>query len=124
MSATQTDTFELTAGPCAAEGYWMTIQSGAFQAADGPLPVPSGHTLEGSWGVSGTVWSAGEDQHAAPQRLQLTWFSYAEDKFYEGDFALPQEKIQALLQQGTWDLERQKQRPYSELTVCVLPKGQ
>lgn len=40
--------FRLTAGPCAAKGYPMTIQFGAFVRPDGKtLPVPAGHTLEG-----------------------------------------------------------------------------
>jgi hypothetical protein len=58
-----------------------------------------------------------------PSALSLTWFSYAEDKLYQGTFLLPQEKIYHLLKQGSWDIEKQQQVPYNELTVCVLPKG-
>lgn len=124
MSPSGADKFTLTAGPCAAEGHWVTIQGGSFIGPGGaPLPVPSGHTLEGSWGASGTVWSSGDDLHPAPEQLSLLWFSYAENKFYKGDFALPHAKIRALLKQGTWDLEKKKKVPYNEFTVCVLPKG-
>ena len=124
MHTYQTEKFELTAGPCAADDYWVTIQSGVFIGSDGKgFSVPSGHTLEGSWGASGTTWSSGDDRHPAPARLSLTWFSYAEDKFYQGEFLLPQEKIYHLLKQGSWDITKQKQVTYNELTVCVLPKG-
>jgi hypothetical protein len=124
MHTYQTEKFELTAGPCAADGYWVTIQSGVFIGSDGKaFSVPSGHTLEGNWGMSGTTWSSGDDRHPAPEQLNLTWFSYAEDKFYQGRFLLPQEKIYQLLKQGSWDLAKQKQVTYDELTVCVLPKG-
>jgi Protein of unknown function (DUF2931) len=120
----QTEKFVLTAGPCAADGYWVTIQGGAFTCSDGSgFGVPSGHTLEGNWGASGTTASSGDDRHPAPERLSLTWFAYAEDTFYQGQFALPQEKIYQLLKQGSWDIEKKKQVTYNELTVCVLPKG-
>jgi hypothetical protein len=124
MHPYQTEKFELTAGPCAAEGYPVTIQSGVFIGSDGKgFSVPSGHFLDGDWGASGTTWSSGDDRHPAPERLSLTWFSYAEDKFYQGEFLLPQEKIYHLLKQGFWDIRKQQQVTYDELTVCVLPKG-
>lgn len=124
MQYSQIEKFELTAGPCAADDYWITIQNGAFLSSDGSaLTVPSGHTLQGDWGASGTAWSSGDDMHTAPERLQLLWFSYAEDKFYAGDFAMPQEKIHQLLRQGSWNIEKNKPSNYNELTVCVLPKG-
>ena len=124
MSPYQTKKFVLTAGPCAADGYWVTIQGGAFIGSDGSaFAVSSGHTLQGDWGASGTTWSSGDDRHPAPERLRLTWFSYAEDKFYKGDFLLPQERIYHLLQQGSWDIEKNKHVTFTTLTVCVLPIG-
>ena len=124
MQKYQTEKFDLTAGPCAADGYWVTIQGGAFLGSDNSaLVVPGGHTLRGNWGASGTTWSSGDDRHAAPERLSLTWFAYAEDTFYKGEFLLPQEKIHTLLKQGSWDVQKNKHVTYNELTVCVLPKG-
>ena len=120
----QTDKFKLSAGPCAADGYWVTIQGGSFiNSQGGGFPVPSGHTLRSTWGASGTAWAVGDALQAVPERLKMLWFSYAEDKFYAGDFALPQEKIHQLLQAGSWDIEKQKPVTYDEFTVCVLPKG-
>ena len=124
MQKYQTEKFRLTAGPCAADGYWVTIQSGSFiNSQDTGFPVPSGHTLEANWGASGTVWAVGDEFQAVPERLTMLWFSYAEDKFYRGEFALPQEKLYNLLKQGTWDLKKQKHVTYNQFTVCVLPKG-
>ena len=124
MSAYQTEKFKLSAGPCAADGYWVTIQGGSFlNSLGGGFPVPSGHTLEANWGASGTAWAVGDEMQAVPERLKMLWFSYAENKFYQGDFALPQEKLYHLLKQGTWDIEKQKKVTYTEFTVCVLPKG-
>lgn len=124
MPAYQTEKFKLSAGPCAADGYTVMIQGGTFYNSQGTgFPVPSGHVLEGDWGASGTSWVSGDEMQPVPERLKMLWFSYAEDKFYEGDFALPQEKIYTLLKQGYWDLKNQKKGTYDEFTVCVLPRG-
>ena len=118
------ETFHLSAGPATVEGYPATIQLGNFVRSDGKtFPVPSGHFLEGSWGRSNIGWSVGEENQPAPERLELLWYAFAEDKFYEGDFALPQEKIYQLLKEGYWDKQENKHTTYDELLVCVLPKG-
>ena len=120
----QTEKFTLSAGPCTVAGYWVTLQGGYFRNSQGKgFPVPSGHTLRGSWGASGTSWLVGDAQQAVPERLKLLWFAYAEDKFYEGEFVLPQEKLYHLLKQGYWDTDKQKYNTYTKFTVCVLPKG-
>lgn len=122
----QTERFRLTAGPSAAEGYPMTIQFGAFVGSDGKnIVVPSGHYLnsKGPWNVSSRAWAVGEETHPAPERLELLYFSYAENAFYEGKFALPQQRIHDLLKQGFWNATERRQTTYNELTVCVLPKG-
>lgn len=124
MQTYQTEKFRLSAGPCAADDYWVTIQSASFiNSQGGGFPVPSGHTLEGNWGASGTAWAVGDEFQTVPERLTALWFSYAEDRFYRGDFALPQQKLYDLLKQGTWDLKKNKHVTYNEFTVCVLPKG-
>ncbi|WP_223648584.1 hypothetical protein [Hymenobacter psoromatis] len=67
MPAYQTDTFPLSASPCAAQGYPMTIQLGAFVRSDGKtFPVPSGHYLRGDWGASSIGWGVGDPNQAAP----------------------------------------------------------
>jgi hypothetical protein len=124
VAAPATDLFALSAAPCTADGYFVTIHAGEFVRPDGrTFPVPTGHLLEGSWGASGTRWAVGDEQQPAPTHLRMLWFSYAEDKFYEGDFALPQAKIHELLQQGYWDLEKQRPATYNILVVCTIPKG-
>lgn len=101
MQPSQTEKFELSAGPCAADGYWVTIQGATFRnALGGGFTVPSGHTLEGNWGASGTSWAVGEARQPVPDTLTALWFSYAENKFYQGAFALPQQHLYDLLKQG------------------------
>ena len=124
MQPYQTETFRLSASPCAAKGYPMTIQFGAFIRSDGKtFPVPSGHFLEAAWGKTAISWGVGDENQPAPDSLEILYFSYTEDKFYEGRFALPQQRLHDLLKAGFWDTEKSQVVTYDELSVCVLPKG-
>lgn len=124
MQNYQTEKFRLSAGPCAAKGYPMTIQFGAFVRPDGKtMPVPAGQTLEGRWGLSSIGQVVGDEFQPVPESLEILYFSYLEDTFYDGTFPLPQQDLRALLHTGFWDHRKQQQRTYDELTVCVLPKG-
>lgn len=120
----QTEKFHLSAGPATVEGYPATIDQGRFvNSSGGGFVVPYGHFLESGWTGSGIRWAVGDEMQAVPERLELRWFSYADDKFYEGNFLLPQEKMYALLKQGFWDPVPKRHYTYESFTVCVLPTG-
>ena len=102
----------------------MTIQFGAFVRPDGKtMPVPAGHELEGKWGLSSYGQVVGDEFQPVPESLEILYFSYLEDTFYEGRFPMPQQRLRELLRTGFWDHRKQQQLTYDELTVCVLPKG-
>lgn len=86
------------------------------------FPIAPGF-LEGDWGLSHIVWSTGDGTAPAPESFEVRWFSYPEDKFYEGHFLLPQKKIHDLLQQGYWNADDKQHETYHNLTLCLLPKG-
>jgi hypothetical protein len=119
----QTERFELTAGPAAAEGYPMEIEEGRFTTSDGKGFVVSPVFLEGDWGQSNTSYVSGDGTSPAPDSLELRWFSYTEDKFYEGHWAMPQRRLHDLLKQRFWVSQRQAYEGFDELTVCLLPTG-
>jgi len=119
----QTDRFELSAAPAAAEGYPMEVVEGRFTTSDGKSFPVSGGFLEGDWGLSHVGYVSGDGTAPAPDSLEVRWFSYAEDKFYEGHFLLPQQRIHDLLKQGFWNTEEKKHETYDELVLCLLPKG-
>ena len=124
MPASPPHTFRLSAGPCAVDGYPATILEGRFiNSLGGSFPVPWGHTLDGNWGRSGIGWAVGEEMQPVPDSLELRWFSYADDKFYEGHWLLPQQRLHTLLEQGYWNAEEQKHETYGDFTVCVAPTG-
>ena len=119
----QTERFDLTAGPAAAEGYPMEVVEGRFLTSDGKSFTVAPKFLEGDWGLSHTSYVSGDGTSPAPDSLEVRWFSYTEDKFYEGHWLMPQKRIYDLLKQGFWNTEDKKHETYDELTVCLLPKG-
>jgi hypothetical protein len=119
----QTERFELTAGPAAAEGYPMEIEEGRFTTSDGNSIPLGAEFVEGDWGLSHSTVVRGDGTAPAPDSLEVRWFSYAEDTFYEGHFRLPQQRIHDLLRQGYWNSNEQQHDTYSKLTMCLLPKG-
>jgi len=123
MDPIQTERFRLSAAPCAAEGYPMEVEDGEFLNSDGTSYSIAPEFLEGDWGLSAISWGVGNPLQPAPERFWVRWFSYPEDKFYEGHFLLPQRRIHDLLKQGYWNTDDKEQQTYYELTLCLLPKG-
>lgn len=122
--AFQTEKFNLSANPGCADGYPARIEEGHFiNSAGSGFPLPYGHFLTGNWTGSGVGWAVGDTMQAVPDSLELRWFSYTEDKFYEGHFLLPQQRIYNLLKQGYWDSNFTKYDTYNGFTATVLPTG-
>ncbi len=122
----QTARFRLHATPASAPGYPMVIEYGGFMRADGQwLVVPSGNYLDSktSWSLSGVAWAAGEELQPVPERLDILYFSYAENQFYEEKFPLPQQQLYGLLKAGYWNSDSRQQITYNTLVVSVLSKG-
>jgi len=118
-----TERFELSASPGCADGYPATIDDAYFLSPGGGFPVPYGHRLDSGWGGSAIGWSVGDEMQPAPDSLRIRWFSYTEDKFYEGHFLLPQERIYKLLKAGLWDTESRAHITYNDLSLSVVPGG-
>lgn len=124
MPAYQTERFELHATPACPEGYPATLIEGRFITADGgSFPVPWGSFMNGSWGSGGGLWAVGDDTQPAPDSLELAWYSYTEDKFYEGHFLLPQQRLHTLLKNGFLNLSYHEKDTYNFLIVNVVPTG-
>ncbi|WP_228391712.1 MULTISPECIES: DUF2931 family protein [Chryseobacterium group] len=84
-------------------GYPMEIRSGAFYDENGEdiAGIPIEKTLSSQWwsGDSGVV-IAGEQFRPIPAKMSISWFSYAEDKFYEGTFILDKPKLESIFSKG------------------------
>ena len=118
--------FRLSAAPAAAVGYPMQVLDGHFLPPGSPVnagfPIAPEY-LAGKWGLSAISWGVGDPMQPVPERFWVRWYSYTEDKFYEGHFLLPQARLAALLRQGFWNPQTKQQKTYDELTLCLLPKG-
>ncbi len=93
--------FEWLPTECADQRYPMQLISGHFQGGDGSiLPVPTGKIISNGWGEIGSRRLVGSPQKPVPERLKLSWFSFAEDKFYGGTVSLPHALMTQLFVEG------------------------
>jgi len=85
-------------------GYPMKILSGSFIYENGEEEGIPGNMRLGleSWWLSsdsGTIIS-GDQFRPIPVKMELEWYSYAEDKFYTGSFPLDQKKLLEYFKKG------------------------
>jgi hypothetical protein len=95
--------FEWDATESAPKHYPMEIIRGTFiyrGEKELGLYIPSGGTLRDGWGEFVSSHVTGERYKPLPYRLKITFFSYGEKQFYQGEFELPYEEILALFREG------------------------
>lgn len=107
------------------EKYLMQIIDGTFRYHGDPggdgLYVPSGAALYEGWGIMRSSHNVGPDLKPLPDKLDITYFSFTENKFYQGSFDLPYEKILSLFRVG---VKQNKEDPtYQRIMVGVAPGG-
>lgn len=94
--------FDWLASESAPEFYPMQIISGDLRYHGDPrgagLYVPSGGVISHGWGRGDSTHVVGPDVKPLPDRLEITFYSYLEDVFYQGSFELPYDKILNLFQ--------------------------
>ena len=73
------------------------VVNGDLQLADGGTSyVPDKRMAGKGWGEIGSSDIVGDDEKALPASVSLSWFSYLDDRFYAGQFALPVDRLEAL----------------------------
>ena len=116
--------YEWRASNSAPEGCPVRLLGGAFSSGDGSSrSIPSG-LLHTGWGTEGSTHIGDDDRAALPDRVTVRFFSYLEDKFYEGSFALPRDSIERLVRDGYPRYRRPGGREtYNVLVAGVAPGG-
>ncbi|MCV9929778.1 DUF2931 family protein [Flavobacterium sp. LS1R49] len=124
----KTEKFEWLAETSGDESCPVEVVQGNFILSDGnTVWIPSGQYLNGNWGASSGTMVVGDDLKKVPERMKITWFSYAENKFYTGDFELPQKKIydifkkdygKSIMPNGV-----EYKNEYNTLTVAMASQG-
>jgi len=116
--------FDWLASESGPEGYVMQVVKGDFIYPDGgSLYVPNGNTLDNGWGDGWSSHVVGPDLKPLPKSLSITFFSYLENKFYQGEFDLPYERIVKLFTDGYYSPKEKKKITYTEITAGITPGG-
>jgi hypothetical protein len=119
-----TNKFDWLASESAPNYFPMEIVSGYFHDPEGgSLYVPNKRLICEGWGEGVSTHVVGPDLKALPNRLTITFFSYTEDQFYQGDFQLPYERILQLFNSPYYSHKNEQVINYRRLVAGVAPGG-
>jgi hypothetical protein len=108
----------------APEDYPVHVISGDLIFPDGgSIYIPDRRDAANGWGEIGSIHVVGDAMRPTPSELRLTWFSYAEDRFYSGVFALPRDRIEAHFKSGVIDPSTGARIGYDAIIVGMAPGG-
>lgn len=126
------DKFYWNPGQSAPNYYPVETSNIFFAFADGGgvggLGAISGYGGN-SWGINTAGAAVGREFKPVPIRLDITYLSYAENKFYTGSFKLPYHTMLSLFQKGWPDFNYSFNPPkpitdtYNEIIVGMAPGG-
>jgi len=120
-----TDKYEWLPTECADYNYPMQIIDGKFISKNTSyIYIPDKKIISNGWGNIGSIHIIGDNLKPIPDKLVISWFSFAEDKFYSGTFDLPYEKIKFLFEKGYTDPVDGKKTTYNMIMVGLAPEGE
>ena len=80
-------------------------------------------TQNTGWGNQGGVWAGSQEIKEIPHKLEFTWFSLVEKKFYTGKWNVDKEAIKKLFKEGVIDIDTKKPTTYNTFIIGLAPKG-
>ncbi|MDL2145126.1 DUF2931 family protein [Flavobacterium tructae] len=108
----------------APELYPTYIHDGHFYLEDGgSVYIPTAGANSNGWGNTGSTHTQGEDLKALPVKMDITWASYIEKKFYTGSWDMPIDTLKKLFEKGTIAWRDGRISNYSEIRVSCAPGG-
>ena len=120
-AASRFDWWPTTSAPYAAPVY---IVRGDLTLTDGGHGfVPDHQVADNGWAAINAIEIIGETHKALPRELALTWFSFAEDRFYSGLFDLPVERLEALFRRAAPLPPPRPRAAYDTVIVGMAPGG-
>ena len=121
--STTMETFEWRPTACAPKFFPAEIATGNFIFDDETsIYIPGSRVMHNGWGNWGAAHIVGEDFKPIPVKLEITWLSFTENKFYSGTFKLPQKEMKTLFERGFTNWTGQK-KEFTKLNVGLAPKG-
>ncbi|MFD1601272.1 DUF2931 family protein [Flavobacterium artemisiae] len=108
----------------APELYPTYIHNGHFYLEDGSsVYIPTSGINYNGWGYTGSTHIQGEDLKALPVKMDITWASYIEKKFYTGSWDMPIDTLKKLFEKGTTAWRDGRISNYSDIRVGCAPGG-
>lgn len=106
------ETYYYETGSGCADGYPIETYRQAFYTQDNELITIDGlGSQRGPWGDGGVTYVKNENkQQRLPVKMKVGYYSYTEDKFYEGEFPVPTEKIKKYLDEKSENPEYQNNK--------------
>ena len=102
--------------------YRVQLLNGAFILPEkGEISLMGAPTPGQSWG--GGSCESGGDMYPVPEGLYVYWYSFTEDKFYEGAFKLPQDTMLHYFREGFNRRRVKKHITYNNIVVGLAPGG-
>ncbi|CAN5196487.1 hypothetical protein BH09BAC5_BH09BAC5_29150 [soil metagenome] len=109
---------------CAPAKYPMTIIKGDLIDGVGKhTAIPDGKILNNGWGELGSTFIMNETNTTVPAKLDIEWFSYAENKFYKGTFDLPADTIAQYFKEGFISPDTKTKQEFDCIKIGVAPGG-
>jgi hypothetical protein len=109
---------------CSPELYPTNIATGFLYYEDGgKIYIPSAGLIKNGWGKDGSTDVVGDDYKPVPVKLDITWISFAENKFFSGSFVLPKDSMTKLFEEGYIYSGTGKQDTYNTIVVGMAPGG-
>lgn len=107
----------------AVKNYPIEVVQGRLNCSTGSLATfsPIWGIINEGWGVDGGMMVSSSDIKEVPESLQITWLSFREDKFYDGQFDLPTEKMTELFRQSIYGNVRDYH--YKFIIIGLAPGG-
>jgi len=115
-------TFEWYSAWGAPTYYPVELLNGAFiLPEEGEISLFQAPAIGRGWGVGAAEY--GGKKFPVPEGLYVYWYSFTEDKFYEGAFKLPQDTMLKLFREGFNRFRAKMHITYDEIAVGLAPGG-
>jgi hypothetical protein len=116
--------FDWLPSECAPADYPARIVRGGLVFGDGrSIYIPGDMLINNGWGAFGSTHVVGPRLKPVPVLLDLSWFSFLENCFYSGSFALPSERMLTMFSAGAANPRPGARLKFDAVMVGVAPGG-
>lgn len=109
---------------CAPRGYPVLLLRGALLSRDAVVATLDEQSVfDNGWGRTGATRVIGPDAKPIPDGLLVRWYSYAEDRIYEGRFELDEPTVRRAFEAGFSAGMDAPRREFDRILIGFAPGG-